>query len=313
VISASPSQDTSGRREASRPSVSLLVTDLDNTLWDWFEIWYASFSVLLDGIVRISGVSQEDLEPEIRKIHQLRGTSEYSYLIGELPLLREIHGEDADLQAIYAEAINAARKARNDVVHLYPTVYETLTAIHDAGTVIAGYTESLAFVTQARLKKLGLDGVLDYLYSPADHDFPEGVEPSDLRRLDDPTAYALQKTEHEHTPPGHLKPQPEVLRAIVDELAEDESRVAYVGDSLMKDIAMAQDVGVIDVWAKYGLVQRPEYALLQRVSHWTDADVQREQKIKSRPHLTATVVLDYSFGEITQHFDFVRNERDGRA
>ncbi len=28
----------------------LLITDLDNTLWDWFEAWYESFSALLDGL-----------------------------------------------------------------------------------------------------------------------------------------------------------------------------------------------------------------------------------------------------------------------
>src|SRR5690349_5217643 len=59
--------------DATNPPISLLVTDLDNTLWDWFAIWYASFSALLEGIVRISGISQEELEPEIRKVHQRRG------------------------------------------------------------------------------------------------------------------------------------------------------------------------------------------------------------------------------------------------
>jgi phosphoglycolate phosphatase len=295
----------------SKRAASLLVTDLDNTLWDWFEIWYASFSALLDGIAKISGISKEDLEPAIRQIHQRRGTSEYSYLVGELPPLRELHGDDADLQEIYADAISAAREARTHVVHLYPTVLETLTTVHDAGTVIAGYTESLAFVTQARVKKLGLDGILDYLYSPPDHDFPMGVSATDLRRLDDPTAYELQKTRHRHTPPGHVKPQPEVLRAIVEALADDDAQVVYIGDSLMKDIAMAQDVGVIDVWAKYGLVQdRAEYTLLQRVSHWTDEDVKREEAISKRPNVTPTVVLERSFGELTGHFEFVRNGRD---
>lgn len=291
-----------------RPRASLLVTDLDNTLWDWFEIWYRSFSALLDGIVRISGIPQEELEPEIRKIHQRRGTSEYSYLIGELPPLKALHG-DGDLQVVYADAINAAREAREEVVRLYPTVHETLSAIHDAGTVIAGYTESLAFVTAARAKKLGLDGVLDYLYSPADHDFPDGVSASDLRRRDDPTAYELQHTEHRHTPPGHLKPAPEVLQAMVEELS-DGGGVVYVGDSLMKDIAMAQEVGAMDVWAAYGQIQNlPEYALLQRVSHWIEADVQRELEIKARPHVTPTFVLHDSLAEICQHFDFIRNER----
>ena len=51
----------------------------------------------------------------------------------------------------------------------------------------------------------------------------------------------------------------------------------------MKDVAMAQDAHVLDVFAEYGGVQhREEYELLRLVSHWTDADVQRERQISAR-------------------------------
>lgn len=52
----------------------------------------------------------------------------------------------------------------------------------------------------------------------------------------------------------------------------------------MKDVAMAQKVGVVDVHAAYGVVQhRPEYDLLRRVSHWTADDVECERGL--RPNL----------------------------
>ena len=289
---------------SSKPRISLLVTDLDNTLWDWFEIWHASFSALLDGIVRISGIPQEELEPQIREIHKRRGTSEYSYLIGELPLLNEKHGPDANLQEIYKEAIEASQEARRQVRRLYPGVLDTLQEIRARGTTIAAYTESQAFVTSARVKKLGLDGILDYLYSPQDHDFPEGVSKEDLRKLD-AEAYDLVHTKHRHTPDGHLKPDPEVLRKMMSEL-EGPADTAYVGDSEMKDIAMAQSVGAVDVFAKYGVAHgRPGYDLLQRVSHWTDADVEREKELAKRPEVTSTIVLEQSFSEILNHLEFV--------
>ena len=292
----------------SRIRVSLLVTDLDNTLWDWVEIWYRSFSALLDGIVRISGIPQDKLEPEIRRIHQRRGTAEYSYLIGELPSLRKLHGPDADLQAIYRQAIEASRQARRDALRLYPSVYETLTSIHAAGTTIAAYTESLAFHTAARVKRLNLDGVLDFLYSPPDHDFPEGVSAQDLRAMPS-EAYELQHTSHRHTPKGLLKPSPNVLKQIIEE-RRDANQIVYVGDSLMKDVAMAQSAGAIDVWVEYGVAQnRKEYSLLRRVTHWTDADVEREREIAKRPNVSPTVTLRHSFSELLDHFEFVKNER----
>jgi phosphoglycolate phosphatase len=96
---------------------------------------------------------------------------------------------------------------------------------------------------------------------------------------------------------------------MIDELS-DANRVVYIGDSLMKDVAMARSVGAIDVWAKYGVAQnRKEYDLLRRVTHWTDADVEREKEIAERPHVSPTVVLDRSFDELLRHFEFVKNDR----
>jgi FMN phosphatase YigB (HAD superfamily) len=285
------------------PKVSLLVTDLDNTLWDWVEIWYRSFSALLDGIVSTSGIPRDQLLPEIRRVHQRVGTSEYSYLIGDLEVLQKLH-PGRDLQDVYAGAIDASRSARHGVLDLYPDVAKTLGAIRQKGTVIAAYTESFAFHTAARMKYLGLDGLVDYLYSPRDHDLPEGARKR-LRRFDD-DYYELKQTILKHTEKGILKPSPAVLRQIITELGHASTDTAYVGDSKMKDIVMAQDVGAIDVWAEYGAAQhRQEYELLRKVSHWTDEAVQKEMTVDVQP----TVTLHRSFAELLHHFDFVKNDR----
>ena len=82
------------------------------------------------------------------------------------------------------------------------------------------------------------------------------------------------------------------------------SETVYVGDSLMKDIAMAQDVGVFDVLTEYGAVHDPSaYRLLQQVSHWNEDDVQREIRISARPHVQPSYILKDRFDEI---FDFFR-------
>ncbi len=40
--------------------------------------------------------------------------------------------------------------------------------------------------------------------------------------------------------------------------ASHPTRMIYVGDTLMKDVLMAQQAGVRDVWAKYGEAQASE-------------------------------------------------------
>jgi len=287
--------------------ISLLVTDLDNTLYDWFEVWYESFTALLGGISDISGVSADVLEPEIRRVHQQRGTSEYSHLIQELPTLVALH-PDQDLREIYAPAIKAAQEARRSSLRLYPGVREALDDLHARGVTIAAYTESQAFYTASRIRNLGLDGVIDVLFSSPDHDLPKGVTPESMRTQPE-DYYGLKATTHRNTPKGLLKPSPEVLRSIVDDLA-DSKGVVYVGDSLMKDVAMAQDVGVHDALAAYGAVQlHPGYALLRRVSHWTDEDVEREKEIGARPTISPSVVLRTRFDEVFDHFEFAGNDR----
>lgn len=279
---------------------SLLITDLDNTLWDWFEVWYESFSSLLDGLVQVSGVPVETLEREIRAVHQARGTSEYSFLLGEVPsLVAKANG--VDMEKVYGDALHAQRSARIRHTRLYPTVMDTLNTLRSQGVTIIAYTESVAFWTEWRIRRTGLDGVIDHLYSAPDHDLPVGVTLDDVRTLP-PDEYGLKETIHEHVPPGAIKPNVKILRSILEDFGRDPEQAVYVGDSLMKDIAMAQDAGVLDAHARYGEAQlRDEYSLLQRVSHWPDHHVNKEQELSVSAEIAPTVVLS-RFDEVLPLF-----------
>jgi phosphoglycolate phosphatase len=134
---------------------------------------------------------------------------------------------------------------------------------------------------------------------------PEGLSAQDLRHYP-ARHYELKYTKQFFTPPGSKKPDTTVLDAIVGTLGLEKSNCVYVGDNLMKDVAMAIDCGVEDVWAKYGQAhKRPEYKLLQQVTHWTKEEVEREQKIKEREHVNPTHTLEKEFGELLNLFEFV--------
>ena len=96
--------------ELTLSNVSVIITDLDNTLFDWVEIWYHSFSALVDRIEKDSNIQREQLLDEIREVHQRHGTSEYAFLIEEIPSLQSMH-PNADLLQIYQPAIDDFRKA----------------------------------------------------------------------------------------------------------------------------------------------------------------------------------------------------------
>jgi HAD superfamily hydrolase (TIGR01549 family) len=272
-----------------------LITDFDNTLYDWFQMWHQSFSVMLKEIQRISGLSENELIPEIRTIHQRHGTSEYSRLIEDLPCLKAKF-PNQDLSEIFDEAIHAYRRARKANLQLYSGVLETLTRLRSMGVLIVLYTDSLAYYTNFRIRRLELDSLLDFVFSPRDHELPAGTkshtENEDAR---------LVHAKHIYLPQGVRKPDKAALLDIIGAIGRSPQECIYVGDSLKNDIMMAQDAGVSDVWAEYGGVQHhPEYDLLRRVSHWTEADVEREKSISKRT-ITSTNTIS-SFGEVVRLF-----------
>ena len=118
----------------------VLITDLDNTLFDWVQLWYDCFTAMMEEVVKISGVPFDELKPDIRAVHQRHGTSEYSFLIEELAKLRNKF-PDKNLATVFAPAIKAYRAARRRNLTLYPDVAETLLKIKGAGAAVVGYTE----------------------------------------------------------------------------------------------------------------------------------------------------------------------------
>ena len=294
--------------ENVRRKASVLITDLDNTLFDWVDVWHASFSGMLHEIARISGIKIQDLLPEIKKVHRKHGTSEYAFLIEELDCLKAKF-PDGNLLEIFSPAIDAYREERREHLKLYDGVKDTLVELKKRGVLIVGYTESKAFYSNYRMRKLELDGLIDYLYSPPDHKIPGSLNRQDIRKYSEDT-YEFNYTEHRFTPEHELKPSVDVLNSIIADLAVSPNECVYIGDSLMKDIAMAKAVGVLDVHAEYGKAQdREAYELLKEVTHWTDADVAREKAILEGKTVEPSIVLRTSMSEILNKVQFTRFKR----
>jgi phosphoglycolate phosphatase-like HAD superfamily hydrolase len=288
----------------SKQIISVVITDLDNTLFDWFEVWYQSFNAMLQEILKDNRIPRDRLLQEIKQVHQKYGTSEYAFLLQELPLLNEIN-PNQDIAQVYSEAIHAYRSARLRFLKLYPGVMDTLKTLKEWGCWVIAFTESMGFYTSERLRRLELDGVIDVLYSPEDHDLPPGMTPEDIRKYP-AEHYQLKQTLHKHTPKGALKPNAEVLLKIINDVGVSAENVIYIGDSLFKDVIMAKKAGVIDVYARYGKAHhKEEYELLRAVTHWTDDHVQEEKGLNENT-VNPRYALDGGFSQLLALFNFTR-------
>jgi len=137
------------------------------------------------------------------------------------------------------------------------------------------------------------------------HDIPEGLNLEQVRRYS-PSHYSFKNTIMKHTPKGEIKPNPKVLRDIIADMRGAEEKTIYIGDSLVKDVYMAQKASICDVYASYGTSHRREgYELLKSVTHWTDEMVEKE-KSTSDIEVVPTVVLKNLFSELLDNFNFIK-------
>lgn len=282
--------------------ISLIITDLDNTLWPWFEIWYARFSAFLNELHALSGIPVGTLTSEIKQIHEKHGTTEYPFLLQELPSLDLLHESTKNLTEIYASAILASQNARKMATKTYPGVIDTLKELQKLKIKVVGYTESQSFYTEQRLRTLAMDGLLDRVFTPATSKGQSyGVVQKELKHS--PNYYKLEKTLITELQNPKAKPNPELLDEIITAIGGDHERCCYVGDSLTKDVAMANELGITSVFAAYGVVNNdPRYELLRKVTHWTPDEVQAEREtteLDTSPSITIS-----SFPELLTTLNF---------
>ncbi len=288
---------------AVRAQIELVICDLDNTLYDWVTFFSSAFDAMVNEAIRVLGVPKDQLLDELQDVHRRYHSSEQPFaLLDTVSVVAAFPGasrrERLDRLDSAFHAFNSARKA---TLKPYPGVVETLGAIEATGARIAAHTEATVANAEFRLNKLGLVRYFSRLYAVADagegHPAPEllhksGVGISHVRAL----------MLHER------KPDRKILEEICAAEGVEPDRTLYVGDSLVRDISMAKAAGVHSAWAKYGTKYSPEHwNRLVRVTHWTTEDVKRAQEAsKLYGHTVPDVVLERSFGELLDHYDFVR-------
>lgn len=275
----------------------LLVCDLDNTLYDWVGYFVASFYAMVDAVVNITGCDREVLLNDFRKVHQLHHDSEHPFALLETETVQKLY-KNAPIDFIISElnpALHAFNSSRKKHLKLYEGVLETLKLLKAENVRVIAHTESKLHGIADRLNRLGLFDYFSKIYcrerSLLKH--PSG----DTNWLDKFPMEKFVELSHHQT-----KPNPTVLTEICASEGIEINQVAYVGDSMARDMLMAKRADVFAIWAAYGTVSDSEtYSRLVRISHWTSEEVENELRLREEAKaIQPNFIAQNSFAEVLE-------------
>ncbi|MDD4346917.1 MAG: HAD hydrolase-like protein, partial [Desulfitobacteriaceae bacterium] len=188
--------------------------------------------------------------------------------------------------------LHAFNSTRKRSLTLYDGVEMSLKSLCTLGFKIVGYTEAMSINPLFRLEKLGIKEYIKRLYAPEgkylghpDQNFDKPLEVDYIRFI----------------PKDNKKPNPQVLLDICKHENIDPADTWYVGDSLIRDISMANSANIKSIWAKYGTQYSPEvWDKLVSVTHWTENDVRRETELRNQYKEVVPQYTINSFSKIIQ-------------
>ncbi len=266
--------------------VDVAVFDLDNTLYDWYASFLPAFYSMVDVATSILDCDREGLLDELRAVHIRHHDVEHPFSLLETPTIQKLSHETSPAEArrIVDPAFHTFNKARKDNLALFPGVRTTLNELRSREIRLVAFTDSSYFATLRRVRQLDLVDVFERIFCRAKGE-------SILSPSPEPTVDTLAAITTE-LPASETKPDPAVLKDIAKNEKTKPSSMAYIGDSISKDVLMARKAGCFAIWAKYGVRRDPAmYNRLVRISHWTEEDIVRERNFAQE---ASTITPDFT-------------------
>ena len=287
---------------SAQRNVTLLICDLDNTLYDWVSYFVPSFYAMVDKVVELLECDQngqEQLLDDLRKVHQKYNDLEHPFSLLEARKIREMfpnlsRKELADKLDPAFYAFNVTRKK---TLRLYPNVFETLKRLGQNDITLVAHTESRLHAALDRMNRLNLTQFFTRIYcreaAPTRH--PSSERQKTIRRSY-PSEKIRELSEHQR------KPDKTVLNEICGNEGFNIGNVAYIGDSKVRDVLMARNAGVFSIWAEYGSKHDPlDWDKLVRISPWSDEDKEREKRLNGATKaIMPDFIAEHSFAQVLE-------------
>lgn len=276
-------------------SQSIILTDLDNTIYNWKDFFAPSFRAMVHVLSKETGIHEDEIINDFKKIYNDKGSPEYAFSVQELKMCHNLPIKKVDKLVYLAKAVFSRTRQKNLIP--YNGVKKTLEWGIREGIKIIGVTNSPIFHAQRRLRKLNLDHLFFGLAGWEGHEVPDednyGIHTIKQRIKEKSYHSRVQKLWP--LPTEELKPNSIGYLEIINDLHISCEKTYVVGDSLWRDIKPALEIGAIGVWAKYGRECKPKsFETLLKLDKWS------EEKILniSDPRLIKPPLIINNFSEI---------------
>ena len=133
----------------NKKKVNIVVTDLDDTVWDWLKMWHNSFAPYLIRISTEFNIDLQFLKKDFKDLHQKYKTTESSFIYRELNSLSQEQKDKFDSPFDDKRSIlHEYYSNKKNNLSLFQGVYDTLKFLKNNGVLVIGFTESNAFFTK---------------------------------------------------------------------------------------------------------------------------------------------------------------------
>ncbi len=244
--------------------IRLVVTDMDNTLYSWVDYIVPAVEAMVDSVTMTTEMPRLKVIQSLKAVYTHYESNEYPFALQESSIFKAFEEFSSFDKLVIEPARAAFSAARNKYLKPYKTVTDTLQVLSSQGIVLVALTDAPRNPAEQRVKKMQFDELFQALYTMPGFEFP--VAPSSEQVLVAPeiaTKHARgdyrAKCDVVELPKAFEKPNPQGLLRIFERFGVKPHEAVFVGDSLMKDVALAQAVGCVDVWAEYGTYVSLDY------------------------------------------------------
>ena len=253
----------------------LLITDLDNTLYNLIDYFGPSFRAMVHALSRKTKIEEEVLLSNFKQVFLKRESLEYGFAVQELEIFHSLPPEK--MFALIKLAKGAFKRGRDKYLRPYSTVKETLEWLTKRSVIVVGVSNAPFFNAQIRLKQLHIDKYFYGLAARKDLFIPEDEYTKNINQKKSALKFESTKIVKKWIlTKEQMKPNPFAYKKIMDDLKISPEDTYVIGDSIAKDIQPAIEVGAKGIWAKYGeKSDKKNLDTVLNMTNWSSAEIKK--------------------------------------